>query len=265
MTGIVFDIKRFAIHDGPGIRTTVFLKGCSLSCWWCHNPEGIGPAIEYVPKTVKIGAKSFEETEQVGRKVRVDELLDEVLKDRIFMEESGGGVTFSGGEPLRQPAFLLEALKACKGAGLHTTVDTSGYSSWKPLEKVAGYTDLFLFDLKIMDEEQHRHVTGVSNKLIKENLIRLLSMGKNVRIRIPVIPGFSFSEVNIAQTLEFLEEHTAKPEGVDLLPYHNTATHKYTRFGQENRMKNLQSLKKEDLNDLKNRFEKVGFITNIGG
>lgn len=265
MTGIVFDIKRFAVHDGPGIRTTVFLKGCPLSCWWCHNPEGIGLAIEYVPKIVKIGAKSFEETEQVGREVNVDELLDEVLKDRIFMEESGGGVTFSGGEPLRQPAFLLGALQACKEAGLHTTVDTSGYSSWKPLEQVAGYTDLFLFDLKVMDDEQHRRFTGVSNQRIRENLMRLLSKGQSVRIRIPVIPGCSYSEENIMETLSFLENLPGEPDGVDLLPYHNTAAHKYNRFGQENRLTTLQSLTKEDLKGLKNRFEKAGFITNIGG
>ncbi len=265
MTGTVFDIKRFAVHDGPGIRTTVFLKGCPLSCWWCHNPESINPAIQQVPKTVKVGQKSFEEIEQVGQTMTVGQVLEEVLKERVFMEESGGGVTFSGGEPLMQPIFLLEALKGSKTAGLHTTVDTSGYSSWKYLEPVAECTDLFLFDLKIMEESLHRQYTGVSNHLIKENLTRLLAGGHNVRIRIPVIPGYSDSEENIKETLDFLESLAGEPEGVDLLPYHNTGAHKYSRFGLENRLTELKSLTKQDLKGLKNRFEKAGFKTNIGG
>ena len=265
MTGTVFDIKRFAVHDGPGIRTTVFLKGCPLACWWCHNPESINPAIVRVSKTVKVGEKSFEEIEEVGKKMRVDELVESVLKDRIFMEESGGGVTFSGGEPLMQPLFLQKALQEFKGAGLHTTVDTSGYSSWKHLEGVAQYTDLFLFDLKFMDEAKHRQLTGVSNQVIKENLTRLLAGGKNIRIRIPVIPGYSDSEDNIRETLDFLRRLKREPEGVDLLPYHNTGTHKYSRFGLENRLANLKSLTKQDLKGLQSRFEKAGFKTNIGG
>ncbi len=265
MTGTVFDIKRFAVHDGPGIRTTVFLKGCPLSCWWCHNPESISGAIQQVPKTVKIGAKTFEEMEQVGRKMTVDQLLEEVLKDSVFMEESEGGVTFSGGEPLMQPIFLLEALKGFKNKGLHTTIDTSGYASWKHLEPVAEYADLFLFDLKFMDEGHHKRYTGVSNQLILANLAHLLEKGNQVRIRIPVIPGYTDTEENIKETLAFLENLSGEPEGVDLLPYHNTGAHKYSRFGVENRLVNIKSLTKKDLKGLKNRFERAGFKTNIGG
>jgi pyruvate formate lyase activating enzyme len=164
-----------------------------------------------------------------------------------------------------QPVFLLEALKGSKTAGLHTTVDTSGYSSWKHLEPVADFTDLFLFDLKFMEESRHKQFTGVSNHLIKENLTRLLAGGHNVRIRIPVIPGYSDSEENIKETLDFLGSLSGEPEGVDLLPYHNTGAHKYIRFGLENRLTELKSLTKQDLKGLKNRFEKAGFKTNIGG
>ncbi len=263
--GIIFDIKRFAVHDGPGIRTTVFMKGCPLSCQWCHNPESISAAICTVPKTVRIGNKTFTENEIVGREMTVEEVMKELCREKIFMEETGGGVTFSGGEPLQQADFLQEMLNACKAERMHATVDTSGFSSWKTLEKIAENTDLFLYDLKLIDDALHKTYTGVSNKLMLENLEKLLEKGKKVRIRIPAIPGITFTEVNIQQTLNYLSKLKFKVEGVDLLPYHNTASHKYERFGLEYKLGELKTIKKTDLAETKQRFEKAGFEVKIGG
>ncbi len=263
--GIIFDIKRFAVHDGPGIRTTVFLKGCPLSCSWCHNPESMSSIICTVPKTVRIGDKTFTEDETVGRKMTVEDVMKELRKEQIFMEESGGGVTFSGGEPLFQHRFLSEMLAACHAERMHTAVDTCGFANWEALEKVAGDTDLFLYDLKLLDDDMHKAYTGVSNKLILENLPRLLAMGKKVRIRIPMIPGITFTEENINQTFAYLSNLKFPVEGVDLLPYHNTAAHKYERFGIENKFGKLKTINKTDLAETKLRFEKAGFEVKIGG
>lgn len=263
--GIVFDIKRFAVHDGPGIRTTVFLKGCPLSCSWCHNPESMNSAICTVPKTVRIGNKTFTEDEIVGREMTVTEVMKELRKEQIFMEESGGGVTFSGGEPLLQHQFLSEMLVGCQAEGMHTIVDTSGFTNWKALEKTAENTDLFLYDLKIIDDNLHKKYVGISNKLILENLEKLLELGKKIRIRVPMIPEITFTENNINQTLEYLSNLKYPVEGVDLLPYHNTAAHKYERFKIENKLGKLNSINKADLAETKLLFEKAGFDVKIGG
>ena len=265
MNGIIFDIKRFAVHDGPGIRTTVFMKGCPLSCQWCHNPESISQEICTVAKSVRLGTKIFTEDEVVGREMTVEEVMCVLRKEQIFMEESDGGVTFSGGEPLMQPVFLTEMLSACHAEGMHTTVDTCGYAKWEVLKKVARYTDLFLYDLKVMDTDLHIENTGVSNKLILENLSGLLKAGKKVRIRIPMIPGVSFTENNINETILYLKGLNSPVEGVDLLPYHNTASHKYIRFGIENPLKEIKSVNKDELLHVKQQFEEAGFVIKIGG
>ena len=265
MQGTIFDIKRFAVHDGPGIRTTVFLKGCPLACQWCHNPESIDPFICTVPKTVRIGNKTFTEDEVVGKEIIPEELLTELRKEQVFMEESGGGVTFSGGEPLMQYRFLAEILRLCKQEKMHTAVDTSGFAAWKTFEIIIPYTDLFLYDLKVMDDNLHKGYTGVSNKLIRENLIRLLKEKQLVRIRIPMIPGLIFTPENISFTLSFLEQLPAPILGVDLLPWHNTASHKYARFGLESKFEGMKSMEKEELLTIKQQFESAGFDTHIGG
>jgi len=265
MKGIIFDIKRFAVHDGPGIRATVFMKGCPLSCQWCHNPESMSTAICTVAKTVRIGEKIFTEDEEVGREITTPELLKELKKEQVFMEESGGGVTFSGGEPLLQHDFLVEMLAACQSEGMHTAVDTCGFAKWEVLEKVAQFTDLFLYDLKLMDSTLHKTVTGVPNKQILENLSRLLDAGKKVRIRIPLIPGITFTENNINETIVFLKKQNSPVEAVDLLPYHNTASHKYARFGIRNELKELKPVHKAELSAIKQQFEKAGFAVKIGG
>ena len=265
MNGIIFDIKRFAVHDGPGIRTTVFMKGCPLSCQWCHNPESMNPAICTVAKTVRIVEKTFIEDEAVGREMTMAEVMTELRKEKIFMEESGGGVTFSGGEPLQQAEFLVDMLVACHSEGMHTAVDTCGFANWEVLEKVACHTDLFLYDLKLMDTDLHKIYTGVPNQLILDNLTRLVDMGKKVRIRIPLVPGLTFTLNNIRETIVFLTGLNSSVVGVDLLPYHNTASHKYERFKIENQLKELKSVGKAELSDVQQLFEEAGYVVKIGG
>lgn len=265
MTGTIFDIKRFAVHDGPGIRTTVFMKGCPLSCLWCHNPEGISPDIEHVPRSVKIGNKTFSESEQIGREVTPEMIMKDILSDRVFMEESGGGVTFSGGEPLMQYNFLVDVLKACNSEDLHTVVDTTGSVSPARLLEVARYTRLFLYDLKLMDDHQHRKWTGVSNRQSLENLVLLAEKGVDLRVRIPMIPDVTASRENLDALIYFLAELPGSVPGIDLLPFHNTADHKYRRFRMDNHLKNVESLTEQDLLPVKEQFERAGFETRIGG
>ncbi|MFX1514452.1 MAG: 4Fe-4S cluster-binding domain-containing protein, partial [Promethearchaeota archaeon] len=168
--GIIFDVKKYAIHDGPGIRTTVFFKGCPLRCWWCHNPEGQKEGLETIIKTqIDKNTLSDNQEETIGREVSVVEVITEIEKDQLFYDESGGGVTFSGGEPLMQPAFLNALLDACKEKELTTTLDTCGYASWNILKKIKDKIDLFLYDIKIIDNKEHQKYTGVSNNQILSN------------------------------------------------------------------------------------------------
>ena len=164
-----------------------------------------------------------------------------------------------------QPEFLNKALKACKNAGMHTAVDTSGYARWEILEKTAGLTDLFLYDLKIMDDKKHQEFTGVSNKLILENLRKLSAMGKRIQVRIPCVPNVTLTEENIAQTIDFLSSLTQKPEEVNLLPYHNTAAHKYERFGIRNQFEGTKTVLKQELEELRMQFINAGFNVKVGG
>jgi pyruvate formate lyase activating enzyme len=265
MQGIVFDIKRFAVHDGPGIRTTVFLKGCPLKCLWCHNPESIDLKPVHSIKKVRIDGKLFDQNEKVGISTSIDELMDILIKDRLFMEESDGGVTISGGEPTMQPEFLSKLLKSCKEEGLHTALDTCGYASRNTFLEILPYVDLFLFDLKHPNSEKHREVTGQPNDLILENLALLLEYRKNIRIRIPMIPGINFNETDITLMISLLNSFKGKLNQVDLLPYHITAKHKYKRFGIHNLMDGIPGLKKEDLLKTAALFEKEGFQVKIGG
>lgn len=262
--GVIFDIKRFAVHDGPGIRITVFLKGCPLSCWWCHNPESISPVPQKVLKQIKLNGKIFTEEETVGSEVSVSEVMELIAKEQVVMEESGGGVTFSGGEPLLQPDFLLELLKACKNENLHTAVDTSGLAKQDDFEKIVAFTDLFLFDLKLMDAELHKKYTGGSNQKILKNLKFISERNKTIRIRIPVVKGVNDSEENIGQTISFLKPLKGI-EQVDLLPYHHIGKSKYQRFGLTYKMPNQVQTTDKVMQAIKKKFENEGFKTNIGG
>lgn len=265
MAGILFDIKRFAVHDGPGIRTTVFLKGCPLKCLWCHNPESIAPQPCTVERVSCIGEQTFRNNEVVGEQKSVEEVMAILEKEWIFMDESGGGVTFSGGEPLFQHEFLAELLTACKKRGIHTAVDTCGFASPEVLLKIAPLTDLFLYDLKMIDSERHQFFTGVPNRVILDNLKELVNRKSKVRIRIPVIPEVNDTEDNISETIALLKSLNGTIEGVDLLPFHATAIGKYKRFEINYNMNKTRKPEASEMNSFKLQFEAAGFEVKIGG
>ena len=265
MKGLIFDIRRYCVHDGPGIRTTVFFKGCPLDCLWCHNPESRESGIRHFSYERKLGNFSFSEEETIGKWMEPGELLEEIIKDQVFYAESGGGVTFSGGEPLQQPGFLSEIAGACKRNGIHTALDTCGYASRTALETVRPFIDLFLFDLKGMDNEMHTSHTGKENRLILENLSFLFRKGCKVIIRYPVIPGLNDSADNLLDMMHFLDQTDSENKEIHLLPYHTIHQHKHERLGIKSRIKNLPELKKEKLFEMKAGFESIGFRVKIGG
>lgn len=246
MTANVFEIKRFAVHDGDGIRTTVFFKGCPLRCIWCHNPEGISSEVQvafYRHKCISCGRcqnDGFtvdnclgEARVQYGKEMTLEELIQKLLEDREFYENSGGGVTLSGGECLVQADFCAALLSELKKEGINTAVDTCGFVSKATLDKVIPVTDVFLYDLKAYDEDVHIKCTGQSNKIILDNLRYLDSQGKDVEIRIPYVPEYNDDQIEkIAVFLSSLK-HITK---VRVLPYHNFARSKYEALNMENKM-----------------------------
>jgi len=299
-TGIIFDVKKFSIHDGPGIRTTIFFKGCPLACWWCHNPEsqsmarelaftarrciGCGACVAVCPRgaivregdTILTRAGDCdrcgacvdvcyaEAREMVGRRVDVAELVLEIEKDIPFYEQSGGGVTFSGGEPLAQPDFLLDLLRACQERGIHTAVDTCGFAPWEVLERVRGEVDLFLYDLKLMDDAAHRTYTGVSNASIRANLERLSALSEAIVIRVPIIPGINDGEPHVQQMAAFVAG-LPHVERVDLLPYHHIAADKYRRLGMTYRLPDVPPPTDARMHAIGQIFESSGLSVKIGG
>jgi len=266
MTSVtIFDIKRFAVHDGPGIRTTVFMKGCPMDCWWCHNPESRSRAPEEVTYIRKLGKSNIESKKVYGKIMSTDEVMDEIFRDNVFHEESGGGITFSGGEPLHQPEALAELLEQCKNHGLHTTVDTCGYTQWKNFEKILPYTDLFLYDLKVVDPEGHQKFTGVKNELILENLDKLLEKDAAVELRIPVIPGINNFAEELQRFVQFLMNSKRKIGKIHLLPYHRTADSKYKKLNLENRMISIENNHGLDIQVFKKELTSHGFQVGIGG
>ena len=269
MKATIFEIKRFAVHDGDGIRTTVFFKGCPLRCVWCHNPEGLTatPQIaHYAHKCIGCGEckkEGFtsenclgESRITYGREITVDELLPLLLEDKEFYENSGGGVTLSGGECLMQAEFCAELLKKLKENGIHTAVDTCGFVSRRVLDKVLPYTDVFLYDVKAFDEDVHIKCTGQPNKIILENLAYLNSLKKNIEIRIPYVPEYNDSQIEkIANFLALLQNVTK----IRVLPYHNYAGSKYEALNIPNTLPNRLPTDAE----IKSAVETIKNITNF--
>ena len=244
MEGIIFDIQRFSVHDGPGIRTTVFMKGCSLRCGWCHNPEGLRPEpqaqffAEHCIGCGRCGGKRDLDAakrcpsgalKQVGTVISAEALLEEVLADRDFYGEEGG-VTFSGGECLLQSDFVADMLGRLKACGISTAVDTCGNVSWESLEKALPFCDTWLYDVKCVDPEVHRQFTGRNNSRILENLKKLGQTGANIWIRVPVIPGFNDNEVEM-ERIAAVAVATPGVCQVTLMPYHTLGKSKYATLG----------------------------------
>ena len=296
-TGIIFDIKKYAINDGPGIRTTVFFQGCPLSCWWCHNPESQPrkPALMYranrcvlcrecatvCPQSgIKINGSALTDRskcdvcgtcaetcyygarEVSGREVTVDGVLAEIERETPFHDQSGGGVTLSGGEPLMQRSFLLALLRACRERDIHTVVDTSGYTTWEALDSVREYVNLFLYDLKLMDDGLHTQYTGVSNQPILRNLKLLSEHGQSLYVRIPLIPSVNDDEENLRQSANFFAG-LPNITGVELMGYHDIAAAKFEALGMAYRLNGTKPPTAEHLQQAGSILEEYGFKVKI--
>jgi pyruvate formate lyase activating enzyme len=298
--GLVFDIQKYSLHDGPGIRTTVFLKGCPLECSWCHNPEGISPQGEMVvmenrciecgecrracPQAQGVAGgralpAEIEHCERcgacleacptggrrlIGREIPVTQLLETIEQDRVFYEDSGGGVTFSGGEPLYQFEFLKDLLRACRDRHLHTVVDTCGFAREGDLLAVAPLTGLFLYDLKMMDDAKHRQYTGVSNVRILSNLQALGAAHEQIWIRVPVIPGINDSERELKGLAHFVAGIPSVRQ-VNLLPYHRTGLPKARRLGRFSPLAEVEPPSAESMSRAADIFSSFGLSARIGG
>ncbi len=296
-TGLVLRIERFAVHDGPGNRTVVYLKGCPLRCWWCHSPESqsVDPEpVVVATRCIRCGTcvdacahGAIVETESgvdllrdacevcgecveacptgareiAGRAMSVDALVEEIEKDRPFFRRAGG-VTFSGGEPLMQAAFLSEALAACRARRLHTAVETSGFAPWAAVE-AASAADLVLYDLKLVDEARHRRYTGVSNRAILDNLARLAGRHPVLRVRVPLVPTVNDDADHLDALGRFVASLGLRQ--VDLLPYHTAGVAKYNRLGRPYALPDVSPPTPDAVNDARARLERCGLVVHVGG
>lgn len=263
-SGLIFDIKHFAIHDGPGIRTTVFFKGCPLKCWWCHNPESRNPEIEELNVNRRGRNGDNPDTETIGRIVSVNDVMTDVLKDRVFYEQSGGGITVSGGEPLLQPDFLVDLLTACRREAVATAIDTTGYATAETLERLTGLADLYLYDLKFMDDEAHRKHTGISNQTMLENLAWLAETGVSIRVRVPLIPGVTDGEANLTAIARFVKA-LDRDIAVDILPFNLLARDKFSKFNLTNKLLHMQTQSPEKIERMGDHFRALDIPVVIGG
>lgn len=285
-TAIVFDIQRMCMHDGPGMRTTVFFKGCSLRCFWCHNPESLNPSseilymknkcitcqtcLEVCPQKahgIENGVHIFNRDLCIfcgkcaencnakalivsGVKMSANAVLEELLKDKKYYDKSKGGVTFSGGEPLLQSDFLLEILKLCKGKGIHTAIETAGNVPWDNFKLVEEYVDLFLYDIKIIDEEIHKKAIGASNKICLSNFEKLAKLNKNIIARVPIIPNINDNKNAISEIYSFVQNISHSIE-IELLPFHNIGKSKYESLEKEYVAANLPIPQKTQIDELR--------------
>jgi len=301
---LITEIQRYCTNDGPGIRSLIFFKGCSLNCPWCHNPETKSPevdiyyhqdkcqqcgkCIENCPqeaiswRSPKKEAISIDKEkcnkclkciegcpakalEKVGEALTFEQIVDEALRDKAFYETSNGGVTLSGGDPLFFPEFSLKLLKKFKAEMIHTAVETAGYVRWEILKEIAEYTDLFLYDVKCMDSTIHKKFIGVDNKLILNNLKKLSATKANIRIRVPVIPGFNDNKENFRLMVDYLHALKNSVIAVDLLPFHNSAEKKYIQLGLNYAYKGKPFMEKEEVKWIKDFLEKNNVTTTVGG
>lgn len=254
--GRIFDIQRFSTHDGPGIRTIVFLKGCALRCRWCCNPESQSYEIETMMQNGK--------PKTMGRDVTVAEVLDEVLQDRPYYNRSGGGITLSGGESLLQPDFAVALLKACKENGINTAIETTGFANAQTIEKFLPYLDTVLMDIKHINSDKHKEFTSQPNEKILENAKLIASKANKLIIRVPVIPTFNDTVAEIAEIAAFAT-NLPNVDEIHLLPYHNMGRDKYTGLGREYGMGDLKSPTSELMEVLKQTAEQFGLKAYIGG
>ena len=298
---LIFDIKRYAINDGPGIRIVIFFKGCNLHCAWCHNPESISGKVEKMysaSKCIRCGSCILACPENAiimtsegiitnqelcilcgkcaeicpssaiqmsGKVMSVSEIMDEIEKERIFFDQSGGGVTFSGGEPLIHSKILIELLDECGKRGFHRAVDTAGNVNTNVILEVAKRTDLFLYDLKMMDARLHRKWTHSGNERILHNLKAIAVSGAEIIIRIPLIEGINISAENIGQTAKFIAELAGNKKEVHLLPYHSIAQNKFIKLGKQENFEKFQEPGKSTLFNIVSVFTKYGIAVVIGG
>lgn len=254
--GRIFDIQRFSTHDGPGIRTIVFLKGCALRCRWCCNPESQSYEIETMIQNGK--------PKVMGRDVTVEEVLKEVLGDRPYYTRSGGGVTLSGGESLLQPDFAVALLKACKENGINTAIETTGIAHADVIKRFLPYLDTVLMDIKHINNDKHKEFTNKSNDRILENAKLIASEAKKMIVRVPVIPTFNDTVAEIAEIAAFTSQLSNVDE-IHLLPYHNMGRDKYAGLGREYLMGDLKSPTNELMQVLKQTAEQFGLKVQIGG
>jgi pyruvate formate lyase activating enzyme len=302
VTGVVFNVQRYSIHDGPGIRTTAFLKGCPLRCVWCQNPEsqtmrpeiffvsenctGCGACAQACPqgaieiiegrsrtnRTLCLGCGKCAEVcpnearNLMGRNVTAHDVFEELAADEIFYQRSDGGVTLSGGEPLAQPELATAVLRLCKEASIHTALDTCGYAPWETMRQVLEHVDLVLYDFKHMDAEQHERCTGVSNEVILENAKRIHhELGIPMLARVPVIPGYNDAAENSVATALFIATELGDSTGVHLLPYHRLGETKHERMEQQNRSLAAEPPSDEQMEAIRELFESFGLEVHLGG
>lgn len=300
-TGLIFDIKKYAINDGPGIRLTVFFKGCNLQCKWCHNPESMSPKVQKMYNAKKcIGALSCIEIcpndalkmtsegivtdynvcnlcgkcaevcptkafEMLGSNILISDLMKKIDNEAIFFDQSGGGVTFSGGEPLMHSEYLLEILKECGKRMYHRVVDTTAFASLETVLEVAKHTELFLIDLKVMDAQVHKDYTGVSNKKILSNIVELAKTNCELIFRIPLIKGINTSEENIVKTAKFMNSLVGNRTVINLLPYHNIAENKHIKLGAPTNNHVFETPNSKEITTIISIFNSFGISATVGG